>query len=221
MPDDQTLQALVMEELEWEPSLEAAHIGVTAEAGVVTLSGHVASYAAKAAAERAAGRVRGVKAIAEEIEVRLPEDHKRSDTEIAERALRILSWDVEVPADRIQVKVEHGMATLSGDVGYYFQKAAAEADIRRLGGVRGVVNLVRVAPAAQPAGDPAAVRQKIESALRRNAEVEAGHILIGVEGGRVTLRGSVKTWWERQVAETAARSAPGVTEVNDEIDVRP
>lgn len=221
MPDDQSLQALVMEELEWEPSLDAAHIGVAADDGVVTLSGFVDSYAAKAAAERAAGRVRGVKAIAEEIEVRLPDDHKRSDTEIAERAVRLLAWDVEVPTERIQVKVEHGMVTLSGDVGYYFQKAAAEADVRRLGGVRGVVNLIRVAPVAAPATDPAAVRQKIEGALRRNAEVEATHILIGVEGGRVTLRGSVKTWWERQVAETAARSAPGVIEVSDEIEVRP
>ncbi len=221
MPDDQTLQALVMEELEWEPSFDAAHVGVAAKDGVVTLSGFVDSYAAKAAAEGAASRVRGVKAIAEEIEVRLAQDHKRSDPEIAERAVRILAWDVEVPADRIQVKVEHGLVTLTGEVEYFFQKASAEADVRRLGGVRGVVNLVRVAPGAPRTTDPVAVRQKIESALRRNAEVEATHILIGVEGGRVTLRGSVKTWWERQVAETAARSAPGVLEVSDEIEVRP
>ena len=221
MQDDQSLQALVMEELEWEPSFDAAHIGVAAKDGVVTLSGHVDTYAAKAAAERAASRVRGVKAIAEEIEVRLAEDHKHSDPEIAERAVRILGWDVEVPADRIQVKVEHGLVTLTGEVGYHFQKAAAEADVRRLGGVRGVINLVRVAPGALAAGDPAAVREKIETALRRNAEVEATHILIGVEGRRVVLRGTVKTWWERQVAEAAARSAPGVVEVKDEIEVRP
>ncbi len=221
MPDDQTLQALVMEELEWEPSFDAAHIGVAAKDGVVTLSGHVDSYAAKAAAERAASRVRGVKAIAEEIEVRLPEDHKHSDTEIAERALRILGWDVEVPTDRIQVKVEHGVVALTGDVEYYFQKASAEADVRRLGGVRGVVNLIRVGPGPAPASDPATVREKIASALRRNAEVEATHIAIGVDGRRVRLSGTVRTWGERQMAEAAARSAPGVLEVDNEITVRP
>jgi osmotically-inducible protein OsmY len=221
MADDQTLQALVMEELAWEPSLDAAHIGVAARDGVVTLSGFVDSYAAKAAAERIAGRVRGVRAIAEEIEVRLPEDHKHADPEIAARALRLLAWDVEVPANRIQVKVEHGLVTLTGDVEYYFQKAAAESDVRRLGGVRGVVNLIRVTAGATRLADPAAIRQQIERALRRNAEVEAGHVLVESANGRVTLRGAVKTWWERQVAEAAARHVPGVVELSNEIEVQP
>lgn len=221
MPDDQTLQAMVMDELEWEPSLNAAHIGVSAQNGVVTLSGFVDSYAAKASAERAAGRVRGVQAIAEEIEVRLPDEHKHADSEIAERAVRLLNWDIEVPRGRIQVKVEHGVATLSGEVGYNFQKAAAEADVRRLGGIRGVINLIRVVPGGGPGTDPELVQQKIESALRRSAELEAQHIAVTVDGGTAKLRGKVKTWWERNVAESAAWAAPGVTQVVNEIEVAP
>jgi osmotically-inducible protein OsmY len=221
MLDDSTLQAMVMAELEWEPSLDAAHIGVTAKSGVVTLNGFVDSYAAKAAAERAAGRVQGVKAIAEEIEVRLPSHQKHADDEIAERAVRILAWDIEVPHERIHVKVEHGVVTLTGDVDYQFQRAAAESNVRRLGGTRGVVNLIRVTPAASPAMDPDVVQQRIENALRRNAEVEASRINVSVAGGKVTLRGEVRTWFERSVAEHAAWGAPGVTEVKDELRVQP
>jgi osmotically-inducible protein OsmY len=218
MPEDSALQAMVLEELEWEPSLDAAHIGVTARNGVVTLSGFVESYAAKATAERAASRVQGVKAIAEEIEVRLPNAQKHADDEIAERAIRILAWDIEVPEDRIHVKVEHGLVTLTGDVNYQFQKAAAEAAIRRLGGVRRVANFIRVLPAAT---DPDIVQQKIENALRRNAEIEASQINVSVDGGKVTLRGHVRSWFERGVAEDAAWAAPGVTEVQDELRVKP
>lgn len=221
MPDDQTLRATVMAELEWEPSVDAAHIGVTAKDGVVTLSGFVDSYPGKAAAERAARRVRGVRAIAEEIEVRLPNDQKHADDEIAERALHILAWDVEVPHERIKVKVEHGMVTLEGDVAYQFQRAAAEADVRRLGGVTGVVNLMRVMQSAGRRPDADVIREKIERALRRNAELEAARLAVDVEGGRATLRGSVKTWWERDIAEGAAWAAPGVSQVKNEIEVRP
>lgn len=221
MPDDQTLRAHVIAALEWEPSVDAAHIGVTAKDGIVTLSGFVDSFAAKAAAEHVASRVRGVRAIAEEIEVRLPHHQKRADAEIAERALRMLAWDVEVPHDRIQVKVEHGVVTLTGDVAYQFQRAAAEADMRRLGGVRGVVNLIRLTPSAMAGADADLVKQKIESALRRNAELEAEGVQVEVQGGNVTLRGRVKTWWERSVAEQAAWAAPGVTNVSDELQVEP
>jgi osmotically-inducible protein OsmY len=221
MSDDQTLRVAVMAELEWEPGLDAAHIGVTASNGVVTLSGFVDSYPAKAAAERAARRVRGVRAIAEEIEVRLPNDQKHADDEIAERALHILAWDVEVPHERIKVKVEHGMVTLEGDVAYQFQRAAAEADVRRLGGVRGVVNLMRVVQAAGRRPDADVIREKIERALRRNAELEAARLAVDVEGGRATLRGRVKTWWERDIAEGAAWAAPGVSQVKNEIEVWP
>jgi len=221
MPDDSTLRAMVTAELEWEPSLDAAHIGVTARNGVVTLSGFVDSYAAKMAAERAAARVQGVTAVAEEIEVRLPSHQKHADDEIAERAVRILAWDVEVPHERIQLKVEHGIVTLTGDVGYQFQRVAAEAAVRRLGGTRGVMNLIRVLPAAGPPTDPDIVQQRIENALRRNAEVEASRIDVSVDGGKVTLRGQVQTWFERSVAEHAAWGAPGVTEVKDELRVQP
>jgi osmotically-inducible protein OsmY len=221
MPDDSTLQAMVMEELDWDPSIDPAHIGVTASNGVVTLSGFVDSYAAKAAAERAASRVRGVKAIAEEIEVRLPNFQKHGDDEIAERAVKILAWDVEVPHERIQVKVEDGVVTLTGIVDYQFQRTEAETDIRRLGGVRGVINLIRVLPVLGSSTDPDVVGQRIETALRRNAEIEASHIHVDVEGGKVTLRGKVRTWFERRVAENAAWAAPGVTDVKDELKVQP
>lgn len=219
MPDDQSLRAAVMAELAWEPSVDAAHIGVTARDGIVTLSGFVDSFAAKAAAERAASRVRGVRAIAEEIEVRLSNHQKRADDEIAERVLRILAWDVEVPEERITVKVEHGVVTLTGDVGFQFQRAAAEAAVRRLGGVRGVVNLIHLTPAGAPAADPDLVREKIEAALRRSAELEADGVQVDVQDGRVRLSGRVRTWWERNVAESAAWSAPGVTQVSDELTV--
>jgi len=221
MPDDLTLQAMVMAELEWEPSLDAAHVGVTAKNGVVTLSGFVDSYVAKSVAERAAARVQGVKAIAEEMEVRLPNHQQHADDEIAERAVRILNWDIEVPHDRLNVKVEHGVVTLTGDVNYQFQRAAAESAVRRLGGTRGVINLIRVVPPAGRSTDPDLVQQRIENALRRNAEVEASRIDVGVNGGKVTLRGQVRTWFERSVAEHAAWGAPGVTEVKDELRVQP
>jgi osmotically-inducible protein OsmY len=220
MPDDSTLQAMVMAELEWEPSLDAAHIGITAKNGVVTLTGFVDNYAAKNAAERAASRVQGVVAIAEEIEVRLPNYRKHADDEIAERAVQILSWDVGVPHEHIHVKVEHGVVTLTGDVTHYFQRAAAESAVRRLGGTRGVINLIRVVPAASQPTDPDVVREKIENALRRNAEVEASHIRVTADGGTVTLRGHVRTWLERSEAANAAWRAPGVTEVQNELKVQ-
>jgi osmotically-inducible protein OsmY len=220
MPDDATLQALVMEELEWEPSLDASHIGVAAKDAVVMLSGYVDSYAAKEAAERAAHRVQGVRAIAEELEVRLASDPKHGDAEIAERALRILAWDIHVPDERIQVTVEHGIVTLTGDVSHQFQRTQAETDIRRLGGLRGIVNLLRVVPPV-PTINSNLVRQKIDSALRRNAEIEASRIQVSSEGGTVTLRGQVRSWFERNAAENAAWAAPGVTQVRNELRVQP
>ena len=221
MNDDQVLRAAVMAELAWEPSVDAAHIGVTAHEGVVTLSGFVGSFAEKAAAERAASRVRGVRALAEEIEVRLPNEQKRADDEIAERALRMLAWDIEVPHERIKVKVEHGVVTLTGEVPRRFQREAAAADMRRLGGVRGVVNLIQVTPQVAQGVDPDLVKQKIEAALRRSAELEAEGVHIDVNGGQVTLRGTVRTWSERAVAESAAWAAPGVLQVFDDLQVHP
>jgi osmotically-inducible protein OsmY len=220
MPDDLTLQAMVMDELAWEPSVDAAHVGVAVKDGVVTLSGFVESYVAKAAAEHAASRVHGVKAIAEEIEVRLPNDQKHADDEIADRAVHILTWDIEVPEKRIKVTVSHGVVTLTGEVDHYFQKAAAENDVRRLGGVRRVVNLLTVHHAHPTWTQPDMVRQKIADALRRSADVEASHIAIGVDGGKVTLSGHVRSWFERGMVRNAAWSAPGVTEVRDQMSIQ-
>ena len=221
MSDDKQLQARVIDELDWEPSVDSAHIGVAAKNGVVTLTGFVQSYPERAAAERVARRVVGVKAIAEEIEVRLPNAPKRADDEIAERATKILAWDIEVPDDTIGVKVENGVVTLTGTVAYQFQKAAAEADVRRLGGVRGVINLIQLEPVSRPPVDPDIIQQKIEAALRRSAEIEASRIWITADGGVATLRGQVRTWFERSAAENAAWSAPGISEVRNEISVQP
>ncbi len=221
MSNDQALQSLVIDELAWDPKFDAAHIGVVAKDGVVTLTGFVESFAAKRDAEQAAGRVRGVKAIAEEIEVRLPNDRRRSDDEIAGRAVDILTWDTQIPHEKLRVKVEHGVVTLTGDVGFQYQKAEAETDVRRLNGVRGVVNLIRVLPMPGTSAKPDVVQGKIEQALRRNAEVEASHIRVDVQNGKVTLRGHVQGWQERHVAENAAWAAPGVVEVVDELRIEP
>jgi len=213
---DRQLQQAVIDTLKFEPSVDAAHIGVTAAAGVVTLTGYVESYAEKIAAEQAARHVRGVKAIAEEIQVRLPAMRKHADDEIAKRALDILKWNVAIPADRIQIKVEHGIVTLSGQVDWQYQKTRAEAEVRFLGGVVGVVNLIALKPSAKPEE----VREKIKSALERAADVEAEFIDIDVDGGRVTLKGKVHSWSERNAAAHAAWSAPGVTYVADQLSIQ-
>ncbi|MDR3530772.1 MAG: BON domain-containing protein [Rhodopila sp.] len=217
MADDMTLQTMVMDELAWVPNVDAAHIGVAARNGVVTLTGIVGTFAEKFAAEQAARRVKGVQGIAQEIVVRPASAHKRSDEEIAERAVKILNWDIEVPDEKIQVKVERGIVTLTGAVPYQFQKQSAESDIRQLGGVIDIINLVEVRPHGDQATDPGAVHNKIETALRRSVELDASHISVLVSGSKVTLRGKVKSWWERSTAERAAWAAPGVTQVDDQL----
>lgn len=215
MDDDLQLQQRVLDELEFEPSVKAAHIGVAVRDGVVTLSGHVESYTEKYAAERATRRVKGVRAVAMELDVRLPEDRKIADDEIAGRAVQMLKWDASVPADRIMVRVEHGMVTLGGEVEWAFQRNAAEHDIHKLSGVRAVINNIVVAPRVQAAD----VSAKIRAALERNAEIEARNIGVTVSGGAVTLTGRVDHWTEREAIIRAAWSAPGVSEVYDELVV--
>jgi osmotically-inducible protein OsmY len=215
MISDLELRQNVLDELEFEPTVNAAHIGVAANRGVVTLTGFVTNYAEKAAAERAARRVKGVKAIAEEIEVRLPSDTKRSDDEIAARALDILKWQVGVPADRITIKVEKGIVTLTGEVEWQFQKTDAAHVVHKLSGVINVVNQIRVSTPVRASE----VEEKIQKALERSADVEASRITVQTEGGRVILSGKVRAWYERDIAERAAWSAPGVTEVQDHLTI--
>ena len=211
---DKSLQQSVIDELEWEPSVNAAHIGVAANNGVITLSGHVGTYAEKLAAEKAAGRVIGVKAVAEELEVRYTFD-KPDDDDIAKSALSALNWDIEVPGNSVTVKVEKGWITLSGNVDWYFQSSAAEADVRKLRGVLGVTNEIKIRPQVQ-ASD---VRSKIKAAFERNAQIDADAISVVTDGGKVTLSGSVDSWYERGLAEDTAWSAPGVTQVDDRLAV--
>ncbi len=215
MQDDLHLRQCVIDALEFEPSVDAAHIGVSAEEGVVTLSGHVRSFAEKFAAERIARQVKGVRAVAQEIDVRLPSDKKLADDEIAARAVQILRWDQMVPEDRISVKVEHGIVTLNGEVDWGFQRTEAENDVRRLTGVRSVINNIVIVAKVSPED----VHAKIRAALERNAEIEAGRVTVAVSGSKVTLSGRVNAWTEREAIEHAAWSAPGVTEVEDRIEI--
>ena len=218
MISEHQLRQDVLDELDFEPSVNAAHIGVGVNAGVVTLTGFVSSYREKLAAERAARRVKGVKAIAEGIEVRLPSDRKTADDEIAGRAVDILKWWVGFPADRISVKVEKGLVSLTGEVDWQFQKAEAEAAVHHLSGVVGVVNLVQVRSTVHDSE----VKEKIQKALRRSAELDASRITVQAEGGgKVVLKGKVHAWYERDLAEQAAWAAPGVTAVVDHILIEP
>ena len=213
--NDMQLRQNVIDELDFEPSIDAAGIGVAAENGVVTLTGHVPTYEQKLAAERAVWRVKGVKALAEEIEVRLPSDKKTSDDEIAERAIRILAWSSSVPPDAIKVKVQDGFVTLSGRVEWNFQREAAVRAVRRLGGVVGVIDDLMLESKACAAD----VEERIRSALQRHAEVEAAGIRVSVVDGCVDLSGKVDNWDERRAVEQAAWSVPGVQQVRADLRI--
>jgi osmotically-inducible protein OsmY len=212
---DLELKRNVESELDWEPSVNAAEIGVAVKDGIVTLTGHVQSYWQKIAAERAASRVSGVKAVANELEIRLPASSERTDEDIARAAVNALAWSVSVPADRIKVKVSKGWITLEGTVEWKYQKAAAEKAVRDLTGVKGVVNLVEVKPRASTVE----VKAAIEAALKRSAEVDASRITVEADGDKVILRGTVRSWSEREEAERAAWRSPGVRFVDNRITV--
>ena len=206
----------VLDELEFEPSVEAAHIGVAVEKDVVTLSGHVASYAEKVAAVTATRRIRGVRAIADEIEVRYPYDKKMPDDEIAKRAIDILEWDTVVPSAAVQVIVRGGWVTLTGTVDWQYQKKAAEECVRKLSGIQGVVNNIEIRPHVKTQD----VEQKIKDALKRHAEVEAKGIRVIVRNNdEVVLEGTVGNWFERYAVANAAWSAPGVKYVEDRLAI--
>ncbi len=213
--DDKLLRKNIMAELEWEPSHNAAGIGISVESGIATLTGHVQTYAEKLKAEQVVKRVRGVRALAEEIEVRPVHSHTHADDEIAKRALNMLNWDVMVPTEDVQVKVQQGWLTLSGAVEWQYQRTAAEDDVRKLSGVLGVTNLITIKPRAQ--GDD--LKERIEDALKRNALIEAHNIKIDINNGNVTLEGRVHGWHAREVLETAVWAAPGVKSVDDRVTV--
>jgi osmotically-inducible protein OsmY len=213
MKSDSQLQRDVCAELEWEPSVDQTHIGVAVVDGVVTLSGYVKSYPEKLAAEHATRRVAGVKAIAEELKVRFASDPKTADHEIAKRIVDMLSWSVLVPDKTVQVKVEHGWVTLTGEVAWHYQRDEARRIASGINGVTGVSNNIAVnTRVAIPE-----VRQRIKDALERQADLDAAAVTIALDGSKVTLGGTVRAPYERRVAEQAAWGAPGVTQVDDRI----
>lgn len=214
---DKELQRNVQGALDWEPSVDAADIGVSVDNGVVTLRGDVRSYPEKTTAERIAFGVYGVKAVANDINVHLVDAAKRTDTEIAQAALSALKWNALVPEDRITVAVSNGWVTLKGHAAWDYQRVAAGKAVRDLTGVCGVSNLIAVDPHVSAAD----VKTKIEAALKRSAEVDARRINVAVNDSKVTLSGNVHSWFERNEARHAAWSAPGVREVDDRIAVVP
>lgn len=215
MKSDTQLHKDIVEELRWDPRVKEAEVAVSAKDGVVTLTGSVETYAQKYAAERAVERVAGVRAIADDLRVRIPGSFQRTDTDIAHSAINALRWDIEVPDDKITVKVDEGWVTLKGEVGWQYQKGAAERAVRYLSGVKGLSNLIDVKPMVSPVE----VKSKIEAALKRNAELDAKRITVETMDDKVILKGSVRSWAERTDAERAAWAAPGVKEVDDRLVV--
>jgi osmotically-inducible protein OsmY len=213
--NDHKLKTDVLAELFWEPSVAADHIGVTAKDGVVTLTGHVDTYSQKHAAETAAGRVRGVKALAEEIEIRLPLHFKRADDEIAAAVLSRLSWDSLIPKDAVKVKVEKGYVTLTGQVDWHYQLESVASMIRSLGGVIGVSNQlsIKVRP------NTTTISDDIVHALHRSWFFDEDNIQVSAEGGKVRLTGTVDSLADRRTAASTAWSAPGTTSVENDIRV--
>jgi osmotically-inducible protein OsmY len=214
MTTDKELQNAVEQELLWEPSVHAEHIGVSVNKGIVQLDGHVNGYPEKWAAERVTMRVANVKAVASELKVELSSSDTRTDADIARAALNLLEWNMMVP-NTVKVQVTDGWLTLKGVVEWQYQREEAERAVRSLMGVKTIVNEITVKPSVSAVG----VKSKIEDAFKRNAEIDAGHIKVEASGGTVTLRGNVRSWVEREEAERVAWAAPGVTNVHDHISI--
>lgn len=210
--DDITVRRHVLDELDYAPMIDAAQVGVTVENGIVTLSGHVRTYAERGLAERLTRRVRGVRAVVERIEVRAPEEARVGDEALAERCAQVLAWDTHIPEQAVSLKVERGCVTLEGCVPHYHQKAAIDRALRRLAGVTDIVNLIAVKPPVSPTE----VRNRIAAALKRSSR-DPDTIRVRVDGDTVTLDGCVDVWSEREIAERAAWSAPGVRAVEDRL----
>src|SRR5262249_46829759 len=212
---DAQIQSDVLAELKWEPRVQPNEIGVIVKDGVVTLTGTVDSYAKKFGAEEAALSVRGVKAVANDIEVRLPSYAERSDADIAAAVVRALEWDAFIPIDKLEVTVSKGWVTLRGDVESEYQREDAYDVVRRLSGVKGVTNLIVVKPRVTPSD----IKKKIEDALVRTAKLDDSNITVEIDDGRVILRGTVRSWAERVEAERQAWPAPGVISVDNRITI--
>jgi osmotically-inducible protein OsmY len=214
---DKDLKQHVENSLDYEPGINASDIGVSADEGVVTLRGNVASYREKIAAERVALRVYGVKAVANDLVVRLMGGYQKTDTEIAQAAVHALNWHTGVPDNRVTLTVKDGWIALEGTLDWQYQKDAAARAVCDLTGVKGVTNDIRVQPHVKTID----VRDKIEAALKRSAEIDARRIHVTTQDGKVILSGNVHSWAERQEAERAAWAAPGVSLVEDRLSVVP
>ena len=215
MRKDEDIKSDVLAEIDWDPQIESTEVGVAVKDGAVSLLGTVSSYSEKLAAERAAKRVKGVRAIAEEIKVKYPSDKSVTDEDIAERISSIIEWNTSVPRDRVMAEVRNGLVTLTGDVDWNYQRDVARNQIAAVRGVTAVSNLINVKPRVAQAD----VSKEINRALHRNADLEASHVQVDVSGGKVTLSGNVKAWYERKLVEDAVWSAPGVTQVVDNLRV--
>jgi osmotically-inducible protein OsmY len=215
MNPDKVLKESVEAELDWLPGVDAADIGVAVQSGVVTLTGHVSTYAQKVAVEQAVKRLKGVRGVAEEIEIRPYGNIGQKDDEVAGRVVHLLGWDSSVPRDAIKVEVANGFVTLTGEVDWQYQRLAAERGVRALSGVRGLNNAITVKPHVQPKD----IKRRIEAALERQADLDADRIHVTVEGAKVRLEVHVRAWHEREAAERAVWAAPGVQAVEDHVTI--
>jgi osmotically-inducible protein OsmY len=217
MKSDSEIERDVKEELQWDPDLDATDIAVSVKKGVITLTGFVKSYTDKYEAEAAAKRVAGVSGVANDLEVRMPSVDERPDPEIARDAVAAIKSQLPISSEHIKVVVKNGWVTLEGQAEWQYQKSTAENAVRRIKGVKGVSNLIVLKPRAEPSE----IKNKILEAFKRNAEVDANRIQIETHGSEVVLKGTVRSWIEREEAERVAWSAPGVTKVEDRIVVSP
>jgi osmotically-inducible protein OsmY len=217
MKSDRDIERDVRDELQWDPDLDAKDIAISVRDGVVTLTGFVKSYTDKYEAEAAAKRVAGVSAVANDLEVRMPSVDERPDPEIARDAVSAIKSQLPISSERIKVVVKNGWVTLEGQVEWQYQKNTAENAVRRIKGVKGVSNLIVLKPSAEPTE----IKSKIMEAFKRNAELDANRIQVEANGSEVILKGTVRSWVEREEAERVAWSAPGVTRVEDRIVVVP
>ncbi|HEY1166209.1 MAG TPA: BON domain-containing protein [Chitinophaga sp.] len=217
METDTEIQKNVMDELNWDPVMHSAEVGAIVKDGIVTLVGYVDNYSQRLAAENAAKRVKDVRAVAIDLAISLPDEQRRSDTDLVAAALNALKWSSFVPEDKIRLKVDGGWITMEGEVEWQFQKESAYSAVSDLIGVHGVINRINVRPNITPV----IVKDVIKKALERSADIEADSINIVTDGGRIVLKGKVRSWAERKEVERAVWATPGVIEVKDELIIAP